>query len=186
MLQDINPNNFNAILLPKCETSEAIDNIVNDYNIDSNKIKIWSMIETARGVIQSDKIASNQHLECLVFGANDYTKDIKARHTLSREPLLYSMSKCVLSARAFNKYVIDGVHMELGDEEGLIQSCKQGLNLGFDGKSLIHPNQIEATNKEFSPTLEEIEKAKKIVKAFEENLLKSVILGIETVRTSIF
>lgn len=168
MLQDINPNNYSAILLPKCETSEAIDDIVNGYNINSNKTKIWSMIETAVGVIESDKIASNQHLECLVFGANDYTKDIKARHTLSREPLLYSMSKCILSARAFNKYVIDGVHMELGDEEGLIQSCKQGLCLGFDGKSLIHPNQIEPTNKEFSPTMNEIINAIKIVEAFEK------------------
>ena len=84
-----------------------------------------------------------------------------------REPLLYSMSRCILAARASGKNIIDGVHLDISDEEGLIKSCVQGRNLGFDGKSLIHPSQILSTNLFFSPSEQEIIHAYKVIESYE-------------------
>ena len=85
---------------------------------------------------------------------------------LDREPLLYGMSRCIMAARASGKNIIDGVHLDISDEDGLISSCTQGRNLGFDGKSLIHPSQVFATNKYFSPSESELIHAHKVVESF--------------------
>jgi citrate lyase subunit beta/citryl-CoA lyase len=103
----------------------------------------------------------------LVFGSNDLTKELRAKHTFSREPLLFSMSQCILAARAERKRVLDGVHINLTDDVGLAASCEQGRNLGFDGKTLIHPNQVLVANDAYSPSSEEVQSALEIVAAWE-------------------
>lgn len=135
---------------------------------ETSLIPIWAMVETALGVINAEAIASSPSVTALVFGSNDLTKELKAKHTLTREPLLYAMSKTINAARAYNKYVIDGVHLDIQDNDGLRMSCVQGRNLGFDGKSLIHPSQVEITNECFSPSEAEILLAKRIVTAYDE------------------
>ena len=96
---------------------------------------------------RAEEIADTEGVTALIFGSNDLTKDLKSRHTVTREPLLYSMSRCILAARAAGKQVIDGVHLDINDQNGFAVSCEQGRSLGFDGKSLIHPTQIDAANK---------------------------------------
>jgi citrate lyase beta subunit len=131
------------------------------------------MIETAKGVQNVDALAAMQEVECLVFGSNDLTKDIKATISpITRHPLLYSMSRTIVAARAENKLVVDGVHMDLaeGSEKGLEQVCVQGKELGFDGKSLIHPKQVEITNRVFSPSQNEYQLACRIIASYGEAL----------------
>jgi len=187
-----------AVLLPKVNSLQHIESILrqhraqglltpiitksNDKNCSTSNSNskplskddsfifppLWAMIETAQGVINAEAIASSTSVTALVFGSNDLTKELKAKHTPSREPLLYAMSKTINAARAYNKYVIDGVHLDIQDDDGLIASCIQGRNLGFDGKSLIHPNQVEITNNYFSPSESEILLAERIVAAYTE------------------
>lgn len=164
-----------AILVPKVESEEAIketSSLMSGLPTPGllKPTSIWAMIETAKGVISVDGIASSAAVDCLVFGSNDLTKDLRARHVTSREPLLYSMSRVILSARAYGKGAIDGVHQDVNDEAALRQACIQGKSLGFDGKSLIHPNQIRSTNELFSPTDEEIAHATRVVEAFNKAL----------------
>lgn len=160
-------NNISAILLPKVENKDHIESVSHlVYNDIGIYKKLWAMIETPRGVLNAMNISEHQNIDCLVFGSNDLTKDIKAKHTLSREPLLYAMSHCILAARASNKNVLDGVYSNYQDIEGFKTTCIQGKNLGFDGKTLIHPSQIDITNEIFTPSKEDIEFAQKVVIAW--------------------
>jgi citrate lyase subunit beta/citryl-CoA lyase len=162
-----------AVLLPKVEdvsiVQTALDTLDDGalWELSSLPTSLWCMIETPRGVQRAQSIADMDGVGALVFGSNDLTKDLKARHTPSREPLLYSMSQCVLAARAAGKQVIDGVHLDITDMNGLVVSCEQGRSLGFDGKSLIHPNQIDPTNKGYSPSPEDVLFARRVVAAYE-------------------
>ena len=162
---------LNAFVLPKVEkpaditrTREKISAFA--YGTD---VKIWAMIETPLGVLNVNAIAkSERELECLVIGTNDLVKDLHARHTPEREPLLYSLSRCILAARAYGLSVVDGVHLNIRDDEGFRAACRQGAALGFDGKTVIHPAQIEGANEAFTPSGEELEEARKIISGFEE------------------
>lgn len=166
---------IDSILIPKVENRDVISYTIDRYN---SNISIWAMIETPRGVINCNSIASmpsigsynQQHLSALVFGSNDLTKDIKAKHTNSREPLLYSLSRTVIAARANNLLAIDGVHLDVNNVDELQQHCRQGKLLGFDGKTLIHPNQVAYTNKIFSPSNEEYIAAKNVITKYQENM----------------
>ena len=166
-----NSQNIDALVLPKVGDLQNINSLTSLLMEKNIQLPVWAMIETAKGVMNVDEIASSAHVETLVFGLNDLTKDLKSKHVANRQPLLYSMSKVILAARAYQKYVIDGVHLDVNDSEGLRDTCIQGRDLGFDGKSLIHPNQIEITNKYFSPSQEEIYHAKKVVNAYEDAVL---------------
>jgi citrate lyase subunit beta / citryl-CoA lyase len=115
---------------------------------------------------------SSPHLKCIVMGTSDLAKDLRARHTPDRLPVLTSLSLCVLAARAANLPILDGVHLDLEDEKGFLASCKQGAELGFDGKTLIHPKTIAGANAAFGPTGEEVELAKRIITAHAEALKK--------------
>ena len=157
-----------ALIIPKVD-DETIVALFKDLQktAGAGPVPLWCMIETAKGVLNADRIAAEDGVHALVFGLNDLTKELKARHTPSREPLLYSMSRCILAARAAGKQVIDGVHLDIHDEAGLVRSCIQGRELGFDGKSLIHPNQVDVTNQHFSPSPVELELARKYVTAYD-------------------
>lgn len=155
---------FSAVVLPKVESPDTVTEVARVLN---NSLPIWCMIETAKGVLRAASIAELPEVSTLVLGSNDLTKDLHARHTPSREPLLLSMATCVLAARAHRKAVLDGVHIDIDDDTGLRNACVQARDMGFDGKTLIHPRQIDITNEVFSPSATEIIQARKIVDAWE-------------------
>ena len=149
-----------AILLPKVESASQIQEVASllkQFN-PANSMKIWAMIETPLAIFKLLEIASSHPmLETLVLGTSDLVKDLHARHTPSRVETQTALSLSVLAARAHQLCVLDGVHLSLEDEKGLKQSCVQGRDMGFDGKTLIHPSQIALANEIFGPSLEEIE-----------------------------
>ena len=149
-----------AILLPKVESASQIREVASllkQFN-PASTMKIWAMIETPLAIFKLPEIASSHPmLEALVLGTSDLVKDLHARHTPNRVESQTALSLSVLAARAHQLCVLDGVHLSLDDEDGLRQSCIQGRDMGFDGKTLIHPSQIALANQIFGPSLEEID-----------------------------
>jgi citrate lyase subunit beta/citryl-CoA lyase len=128
------------------------------------------MMETPRGVLHAEAIADHPRVACLVMGTSDLTKDLTARHTAARLPMLPSLAICLLAARAAGIAIVDGVHLDLEDEAGLAAACEQGRDLGFDGKTLIHPRQIAAANAAFGPSAEAVAHARRQIAAYEAAL----------------
>ena len=159
-----------AILLPKVESASQIREVASllkQFNPEST-MKIWAMIETPLAIFKLPEIASSHPmLEALVLGTSDLVKDLHARHTPNRVESQTALSLSVLAARAHQLCVLDGVHLSLDDEGGLRQSCIQGRDMGFDGKTLIHPSQIALANQIFGPSLEEIDEARQRITAYE-------------------
>ena len=159
-----------AILLPKVESASQIReaaSLLKQFN-PASTMKIWAMIETPLAIFKLAEIASSHPmLEALVLGTSDLVKDLHARHTPSRVETQTALSLSVLAARAHQLCVLDGVHLSLDDEDGLRQSCIQGRDMGFDGKTLIHPSQIALANQIFGPSLEEIDEARQRITAYE-------------------
>jgi citrate lyase subunit beta/citryl-CoA lyase len=127
------------------------------------------MIETPRGVLAAAEIAAaTSRLACLVVGTSDLVKDLRARHTPGRAEVLVALGTVLLAARANGLAALDGVHLDLTDEAGFEAACRQGRDLGFDGKTLIHPRTIAAANRIFSPGEEELAEARRIIAAHAE------------------
>ncbi len=161
----------NAVLLPKIEKPRDVRDAHLRFAAAGApaNLTLWAMIETPLAVLHVEEIAfSSPHLKCLVMGTSDLAKDLRARHTPQRLPFLTLLSLCVLAARAAGLVILDGVHLDLDDEKGFLESCKQGSELGFDGKTLLHPKTIAGANAAFGPTAEEIAWAKKITAAHAE------------------
>lgn len=160
-----------AVLLPKVETVEQIRALeaLLDQNGAPAKTTIMCMMETPLGILRAQEIASaSQRISCLVMGTSDLTKDLHARHTAMRLPMITSLGICLLAARAYGLSILDGVYLDLGDADGFRASCVQGLELGFDGKTLIHPSQIDPCNSVFSPSAEEVAHSRKIIASYEQ------------------
>jgi citrate lyase subunit beta/citryl-CoA lyase len=131
--------------------------------------RIWAMLESPAAVLAAREIAaSTQRLTVLVMGTNDLAKELYAEQVPGREPLLTSLSLCLLGARAAGKTILDGVYNDLRDPEGFEAECARGRRLGFDGKTLIHPGQVEICNRVFSPSEAELEHARRVIEAFEQ------------------
>jgi citrate lyase subunit beta/citryl-CoA lyase len=160
-----------AILLPKVESANevhALDQLMQRGGAPSD-MAIWCMIETPLGVLRSAEIAAaGGRLACFVMGTSDLAKDLQASHTRERLPLLTSLGLCVLAARAYRLAILDGVHLDLNDDAGFAESCRQGRELGFDGKTLIHPKTIEAANRAFAPSEAELEFSRRVIQAHAE------------------
>ncbi len=157
-----------AILLPKVESADAIRHLeaVMKANGAPDTMAIWAMMETPRSVLQSQRIAeSSPRMTCLVMGTSDLAKELDCAHTHERLPFITSLSLCMLAARASGLAIVDGVYLDLKDESGFEFACRQGAELGFDGKTLIHPNQVAACNKVFTPRAEDVEWSRKIIAA---------------------
>jgi (3S)-malyl-CoA thioesterase len=153
-----------AVLLPKVDGPADIDAIaalVPD-------LPVWAMIETPLGVMNAAAIASHPRLEGFVMGTNDLAKDLNTRFVADRGPLMTSLQLCLLAARAHGVIVLDGVYNAFKDDEGLRGECAQGRDMGFDGKTLIHPAQVAIANEGFAPSADEIALAKRQIAAFEE------------------
>ncbi len=159
-----------AIVLPKVESAAQVQEVaalLKQLNAPTN-MTIWAMIETPMAIFKLQEIAgSHPLLEALVLGTSDLVKDLHARHTPNRAETHTALSLSVLAARAYGLCVLDGVHLSLDDEVGLKQSCIQGRDMGFDGKTLIHPNQIALANETFGPSAAEITEAEERIAAYE-------------------
>jgi citrate lyase subunit beta/citryl-CoA lyase len=126
------------------------------------------MIETPLGVLRAQEIAlSSPHLGCLVMGTSDLAKDLRARHSEDRLAIMPSLGLCLLAARAAGLPILDGVHLDLNDDQGFAAACRQGADMGFDGKTLIHPKTIATCNAAFGPSAADIDWSRKVIDAFE-------------------
>lgn len=144
--------------------------------------RLWVMIETPLALLNIAEIAAQaalpqSRLGCFVMGTNDLAKETRARLTPGRLPMLAWLSQALAAARAYGLDILDGVYNGLQDEAGLIRECEEGRDMGMDGKTLIHPNQIAEANRIFAPTDQDVEQARAIVAAFDlpENRSKGVI-----------
>jgi citrate lyase subunit beta/citryl-CoA lyase len=132
------------------------------------KTRIWAMLESPSAVLAAHQIApASERLAVLVMGTNDLVKELHADHVPGREPLLTSLSLCLLGARAAGKAILDGVYNDLRDLQGFEAECAEGRRLGFDGKTLIHPAQVDICNRVFSPSDTELRHARRVIDAFE-------------------
>ncbi|MGH6665847.1 MAG: HpcH/HpaI aldolase/citrate lyase family protein [Pseudolabrys sp.] len=173
-----------AILVPKISTPEQVEMVgrrLLDMHID-HKTRIWAMIETPLAIFNILSIAaeakdSETRLAGFVMGTNDLAKDTRARLVAGRAPMLSWLSTCIAAARIYGIDILDGVYNDIGNAEGFASECRQGAELGFDGKTLVHPSQIEPCNKAFSPSAEEVAQARKTIAAFDlpENKAKGVV-----------
>ncbi len=162
---------IDAVLLPKIESPDRVAlsvSLLDAFGAPEGRA-IWCMLETPRGILYAREIAAaSPRLAALVLGTSDLAKDLHALPTHDRLPLITSLSLAILAARAHGLAVLDGVHLDLSDDEGFAAACRQGRELGFDGKTLIHPKQIAAANTAFAPTPEEIEWSRRIIAAHSE------------------
>ena len=161
---------LDAVLLPKVESAERVRLTLSMLEAlgAPPALKLWCMLETPLGFLEAPAIAAaTPRLEALVMGTADLTKELHAATTPDRLPLLTALGLALLAARAHGLSVLDGVHLDLGDNEGFAVACRQGRELGFDGKTLIHPNQIAAANTAFAPAPQEIEWSRRIIAAHQ-------------------
>lgn len=157
-----------ALLLPKVESADAIRHMeaIMRANGAPQSMKIWAMMETPRSVLESQRIAeSTSRMECLVMGTSDLAKELDCAHTHERLPFMASLGLCLLAARAAGLTILDGVYLDLNDEAGFEFACRQGQELGFDGKTLIHPKQVGPCNKVFTPKPEDVAWSRRIIEA---------------------
>ncbi len=159
-----------GVLVPKVETGDQVRALAATLErLDApESLQLWVMIETPRSFLKADEIASaSQRLAALVVGTNDLVNDLHALHVPGRAPVLPALAMAVLGARAAGKVVLDGVFNDITDAGGFRADARQGREMGFDGKTLIHPSQIAPANELFGPSPDELADARKIVAAYE-------------------
>ncbi|MCC6891054.1 MAG: CoA ester lyase [Hyphomicrobiales bacterium] len=181
MVHDVRPD---ALLVPKISQPVTLENLADrlmDIGAD-HRIKVWAMIETPAAILNARDIAAVAHdietrLSCLVIGTNDLAREMRGRIVPGRAPMLPLLALAVAAARAHGIDILDGPFNDLDDADGFAAECAQARDLGFDGKTLIHPNQIAACNAAFTPSAEEIVQARAVLSAFErpENRGRGVI-----------
>ena len=153
-----------AVLIPKVDAPADLDRVAALVPATP----LWAMMETAAGMLNAAAIAAHPRLEGMVMGTNDLAKELGTRHRADRLGMLPSLGLCLLAARAGGKVIVDGVYNAFRDEAGLRAECEQGRDLGFDGKTLIHPGQVAITNEVFAPAAEEVDLARRQIEAFEQ------------------
>jgi citrate lyase subunit beta / citryl-CoA lyase len=167
-----------ALLLPKIDGPDGIRAVAERLEQAGapTGLALWSMLETPSGVLNAAAIAGHPRVQVLVMGNEDLAKALRVDASGERGGLLHAMSHCVLAARASGREILDGVYTTLNDEAGLQKVCEQGRALGFDGKTLIHPRQIDTANRVFGPSPETIEQARRIVDAWDRASGRGVIV----------
>lgn len=162
---------IDAVLLPKIENPDRVRlaaALLDALGAPPERA-VWCMLETPLGILDARPIAAaSPRLAAVVLGSSDLTKDLHAAHTRDRLPLMTALQLALLAARAYGLAALDGVHLDLSDDDGFALACRQGRELGFDGKTLIHPKQIEAANTAFAPSVEEVAWSRRIIAAYDE------------------
>ncbi|NRG17133.1 CoA ester lyase [Rhizobiales bacterium] len=173
-----------AILIPKVSVSADIERIADRVNAGHApaRVKLWAMMETPLAMLNARDIAAaarnpETRLACFVMGTNDLAKETRARILPGRAPMMPWLMACVAAARAYGLDIVDGVYNDFNDESGFAAECLEGAEIGMDGKTLIHPKQIGPANVAFSPSDEEVNRARKIIAEFDkpENARKGAI-----------
>jgi len=160
-----------AVVIPKINTAAEVHQIEQALEAGGapDSTRIWAMLETPIAMLSALEIASSsERLTVLVMGTNDLAKELQAVQVPGRQPLQQGLGLCLLAARAAGKVILDGVYNDIKDDAGFLAECEQGRDLGFDGKTLIHPSQVDPCNATFAPTAEAVERAGRIIAAFEE------------------
>ena len=162
-----------AVVVPKIDSVDAVHAIEKALEAGGapEHTRIWGMLETPIAMLHAAEIAaSSERLAVLVMGTNDLAKELAASHVPGRQPLLTGLGLCLLAARATGKVILDGVYNDIKNPEGFEAECVQGRDMGFDGKTLIHPSQLEPCNRVFAPAPEDVERSERIITAFEEEI----------------
>ncbi|MDF1716462.1 MAG: CoA ester lyase [Antarcticimicrobium sp.] len=153
-----------AVLLPKVGSAADLDALAEI----TGALPLWAMMETPKGMLNAAEIAAHPRLAGMVMGTNDLAKELQTRFRPDRLPMMAGLGLCLLAAKAEGLVIVDGVYNAFKDDEGLAVECAQGRDMGFDGKTLIHPAQVAVTNAAFAPSDEEIDLARRQIAAFEE------------------
>jgi citrate lyase subunit beta/citryl-CoA lyase len=160
-----------AIVVPKVNSAAAVHAIVDaieDHGAP-DRTTLWAMVETPCAMLHAEEIAgASERLTVLVMGTNDLAKELYAEHVPGRQPLLAGLGLALLAARATGKAIIDGVYNDVKDLDGFAAECRQGREMGFDGKTLIHPGQVDGANEAFAPSEQAVEDARGILQAWED------------------
>jgi citrate lyase subunit beta/citryl-CoA lyase len=167
-----------AIVVPKVNTADAVLELVEAMarHDAPEHTKLWAMVETPYAMLHAEEIGSaSDRLTVLVMGTNDLAKELYAEHVPGRQPLLAGLGLALLAARATGKVIIDGVYNDVKDTAGFLEECRQGREMGFDGKTLIHPGQVEGVNETFAPSEKAVEDARGILQAWEDGKGSGVV-----------
>ncbi len=171
-----------GIVVPKINSAAevaAVERILESAGV-ADHTRIWAMLETPAAIEHALEIATaSERLEVLIMGTNDLAKELRAALVPGRAPLLWGLGRCVNAARFAGKVILDGVYNDVKNPEGFAAECAQGADMGFDGKTLIHPTQVEPCNEAFSPSADEIDHARRVIEAFEQGLAEGK--GVVTV-----
>lgn len=170
-----------AVLLPKVNSARDIEALASklDARADTADTVIWAMMETPQGILNAAEIAAAPRMAGFIMGTNDLAKELGCRFRADRLPLQYALQTCLMAARAAGIVAVDGVYNAFKDDAGLRAECEQGRDLGFDGKTLIHPAQLEIANAVFAPDAAALDLAHRQIEAFDEATAKG--LGVAVV-----
>jgi citrate lyase subunit beta/citryl-CoA lyase len=186
-----------AIVVPKVNGADEVRALVDALSTFGapDRTTLWAMVETPTAMLHCEEIASaSERLTVLVMGTNDLAKELYAAHVPGRHPLLPGLGLALLAARATGKAILDGVYNDVQDAEGFLAECRQGRQLGFDGKTLIHPGQVEGANATFAPDDQQVDEARGILQAWEDGAGSGVVtyrgrmienLHVETARRTL-
>ena len=155
---------IDAILIPKVNSAADLDAVADRVS----GADLWAMMETALAMLNAGEIAAHPRLKGMVMGTNDLAKELGSRFRADRLPMQAGLGLCLLAARAHGKVIVDGVYNAFKDEDGLRAECEQGRDMGFDGKTLIHPAQLEDAHQDFAPSPERLELARRQIAAYAE------------------
>ena len=159
-----------AIVVPKVDSVETIDAVAAILDaVDAPAgTTIWPMVETPTAIFDVREIAAHPRVSVLVMGTNDLARELRAPLVPGRHPLVPHLATALLAAREAGKVILDGVYNDVKNADGFADECRQGMVMGFDGKTLIHPSQVEPANEVWSPSDDEIEHARRVIAAFDE------------------
>jgi citrate lyase subunit beta/citryl-CoA lyase len=159
-----------AVVIPKVDSVATLDAVsaALDAAGAPASMRIWAMVETPTAIFDVRAIAGHPRVAVLVMGTNDLAKELRARQVPGRGPLLPHLSTALLAAREAGKVILDGVYNDVRDADGFLVECRQGAELGFDGKTLVHPSQVEPANEVWAPSADEVEFARRVIAAFDE------------------
>jgi citrate lyase subunit beta/citryl-CoA lyase len=167
-----------AIVVPKVSSADVVLDLVKAMAAHDapEHTKLWAMLETPYAMLHAEEIATaSDRLTVLVMGTNDLVKELNAEHVPGRQPLLAGLGLSLLAARAAGKAILDGVYNDVKNTEGFLAECQQGREMGFDGKTLIHPGQVDGANEAFAPSSDAVEDARGILQAWEDGAGSGVV-----------
>ena len=159
-----------AVVIPKVDTVEGVDEVSSQLDAAgaSPDVMIWPMIETPTAIFNVREIAAHPRVAVLIMGTNDLAKEMRSPIVAGRHPLVPHLSTALLAAREAGKVIIDGVYNDVKNPDGFADECRQGMEMGFDGKTLIHPSQVDPANETWAPSAEEVDYAGRVIAAFDE------------------